>query len=208
MNSSKTKIQVKKFGTFLGVFLPSILTVLGLIMYLRFGWVLANLGLGLTIVVVLLANIITFITGLSASAIATNIDVGVGGVYYLVSRSLGIETGGAIGVAFYVSRTLSITFYAYGLAEAILIFWPVDLWGSMPTFAIPLLTALFIIIITLLAGKSADLVLKMQVPIIILVGLSILALIIGVFMNELQAPVWEPSFVTAPGGFCSWPGLP
>jgi amino acid transporter len=71
----------------------------------------------------------------------------------------------------------------------------------MPTFAIPLLTALFIIIITLLAGKSADLVLKMQVPIIILVGLSILALIIGVFMNELQAPVWEPSFVTAPGGF-------
>ena len=62
----------KKFGTFLGVFLPSILTVLGLIMYLRFGWVVGNLGLGLTIVVVIVANAITFITGLSASAIATN----------------------------------------------------------------------------------------------------------------------------------------
>jgi hypothetical protein len=100
-----SEVQPKKFGTFIGVFLPSILTVLGLIMYLRFGWVVGNLGLGLTLVVVLLANAITFITGLSASAIATNIKVGVGGVYYLVSRSLGLETGGAIGVAFYISRT-------------------------------------------------------------------------------------------------------
>ena len=55
-----------KFGTFLGVYLPSTLTILGLIMYLRFGWVVGNLGLGLTIITVLLASSITLITGLSA----------------------------------------------------------------------------------------------------------------------------------------------
>ena len=132
MKPPPERTEKKKFGTFLGVFLPSILTVLGLIMYLRFGWVVGNLGLGMTIFIVILANVITFITGLSAAAIATNIKVGVGGVYYLVSRSLGLETGGAIGIAFYISRTLSITFYAFGLAESILLFWPVEAWCVMP----------------------------------------------------------------------------
>ena len=200
MNTNNT-VEVKKFGTFLGVFLPSILTVLGLIMYLRFGWVVGNLGLGLTIAVVVLANVITFISGLSASAIATNIKVGVGGVYYLVSRSLGLETGGAIGVAFYISRTLSVTFYCFGLAESVLLFWPEGVFGLELSQAVPLLTAILIILITFLAGRSAAMMLKMQVPMLILVGLSILALIIGVLSNGLQAPEWGPSYRTEPGGF-------
>ena len=191
----------KKFGTFLGVYLPSTLTVLGLIMYLRFGWVVGNLGLPLTIFIVILANVITFITGLSAAAIATNIKVGIGGVYYLISRSLGLETGGAIGVAFFISRTLSITFYAFGLSELLLLFWPVELWGTMPGYANPLLTAIIIILITLASGKSADLVLKFQIPMLILVVLSILALIAGVFMNELRIPELSPEYRTvSPNG--------
>lgn len=195
-------IAKKKFGTFLGVFLPSILTVLGLIMYLRFGWVVGNLGLPLTIATVIIANVITFITGLSAAAIATNIKVGVGGVYYLISRSLGLETGGAIGIAFYISRTLSITFYSFGLAESILLFWPVETWGAMPGYAVPLFTAIIIILITFVSGKSAELVLKFQVPMLILVVLSILALTIGVFTNELRMPEWTPTYRTVPdGGF-------
>ena len=189
-------VHKKKFGTFLGVFLPSLLTVLGLIMYLRFGWVVGNLGLPLTITLVILANVITFITGLSAAAIATNIKVGVGGVYYLISRSLGLETGGAIGVAFYISRTLSITFYCFGLAESILLFWPIDIWGTMPGYAIPLFTALIIILITFVSGKSANLVLKFQVPMLILVILSIVALVVGVFFNELRMPEWSPAYRT------------
>ncbi|HMB40432.1 MAG TPA: hypothetical protein VKM37_00540 [Balneolaceae bacterium] len=190
------KSAKKKFGTFLGVYLPSTLTVLGLIMYLRFGWVVGNLGLSLTVFIVILANVITFITGLSAAAIATNIKVGIGGVYYLISRSLGLETGGAIGVAFFISRTLSITFYAFGLSELILLFWPMELWGTMPGYAIPLLTAIIIILITLASGKSADLVLKFQIPMLILVILSILALVAGVFMNELRMPEFSPEFRT------------
>ncbi len=195
-----SNVNQQKFGTFLGVYLPSLLTILGLIMYLRFGWVVGNMGLPMTVLIVILASSITFITGLSASAIATNIKVGIGGEYYLVSRSLGIEPGGAIGIPLYLCRTLSITFYSFGLAEALLMFWPKD-WGEAPATAVQMMAVGIIVIVTLLSGKSAKLVLKAQVPILILVILSFLALAIGVFSHPLRIPEWTPSYRTAPEGF-------
>ena len=200
MDSTKSTVKPYKFGTFLGVYLPSVLTILGLIMYLRFGWVVGNVGLIKTIGIVLMASSITFITGLSASAIATNIKVGVGGEYYMISRSLGLEPGGAIGIPLYLCRTLSVTFYCYGLAEAILILWPQSR-GVLPSYALPAMAAFFIIMVTLLSGKSAKLVLKSQIPIMIIVGLSILALIVGVLTKDLQAPVINATYISAPNGF-------
>lgn len=190
----------RKFGTFLGVYTPSILTILGLIMYLRFGWVVGNVGLGWTIVIVLLASAITFITGLSASAIATNIKVGVGGEYFLVSRSLGMETGGAIGIPLYFCRTLSVTFYCFGLSEVIITLWTSNL-GPLPSFALQFFTAMLIIFVTLLSGKSAELTLKAQIPILILVVLSIVALAGGVLLNDMHAPIMEASNKTSSNGF-------
>ena len=190
----------QKFGTFLGVYTPSVLTILGLIMYLRFGWVIGNLGLAVTVLIVLIASSITFTTALSASAIATNMRVGVGGEYYLISHSLGLELGGAIGIPLFLCRTLSITFYSFGLAESILSFWP-EAWGMMPAFTTQLLTAFIIIIITAVSGKSAGLALKVQIPIMAAVGVSLLALIIGVFTGGLRTPEWTATYRTAPQGF-------
>ena len=155
---------IQKFGTFLGVYTPSVLTILGLIMYLRFGWVVGNLGLVVTILIVLISSSITFITGLSAAAVATNMRVGVGGEYYLISRSLGLELGGAIGIPLFLCRTLSITFYSFGLAESIITFWP-NSWGPVTPVTIQLLTVVIIIVITSISGKSAGLALKLQIPI-------------------------------------------
>nr|MBC8436257.1 amino acid permease [Bacteroidota bacterium] len=192
-----TDQPVEKFGTFLGVYTPSVLTILGLIMYLRFGWVVGNVGLGLTILIVLLASSITLITALSASAIATNMRVGVGGEYYLISRSLGLELGGAIGIPLFLCRTLSITFYSFGLAEAIGMFLP-----EAPTpQVIQLIAAIIIIGITIVSGKSAGLVLKLQIPIMIAVGLSMIALLIGVFSSDLRSPEMVATYRTAPKGF-------
>lgn len=200
MAKTKTNAKPHKFGAFLGVYTPSVLTILGLIMYLRFGWVVGNVGLTKTIVIVLMASSITFITGLSASAIATNIKIGVGGEYYMISRSLGLEPGGAIGIPLYLCRTLSVTFYCYGLAEAILILWP-EGRGILPTYSLQILTAFFIILVTALSGKSAKLVLKSQIPIMIIVSVSILALIFGVLTKGTQAPITEATYSTAPQGF-------
>jgi amino acid transporter len=190
----------RKFGTFLGVYTPSVLTILGLIMYLRFGWVVGNVGLPLTLFIVLLATSITFITALSASAVATNMRVGVGGEYYMISRSLGLELGGAIGIPLFLCRTLSITFYSFGLAESILAFWPAA-WGQPPAATTQLLTAGLIVAIIAISGRSAELALKLQIPIMIAVGVSILALAIGVATGGIQAPEMAPSYRTAPRGF-------
>lgn len=190
----------QKFGTFLGVYTPSVLTILGLIMYLRFGWVVGNMGLPLTIFIVLLATSITAITALSASAVATNMRVGVGGEYYMISRSLGLELGGAIGIPLFLCRTLSITFYCFGLAESMLEFWPAS-WGAIPAATTQVLAAGLIIVIVAISGRSAELALKLQIPIMIAVGLSVLALIIGVVAGGFQAPEMAPTYRTAPASF-------
>jgi len=190
----------EKFGTFLGVYTPSVLTILGLIMYLRFGWVIGNVGLGITVLIVLLSSSITFITAMSASAVATNMRVGVGGEYYMISRSLGLELGGAIGIPLFLCRTLSITFYSYGLAESILSFWPHS-WGIMPPFTEQALTAAIIIAITIVSGKSAAVALKLQIPIMVAVGMSIVALALGISTGGFHAPEWTPTYRTAPAGF-------
>ena len=87
-------------------------------MYLRFGWVIGNVGLPLTVLIVLLASSVTFVTALGASALATDMRVGVGGEYFMVAHSLGLELGWMIGIPLFLCRRLSITFYSYGLAEA------------------------------------------------------------------------------------------
>ena len=189
-----------KFGTFLGVYTPSVLTILGLVLYLRLGWVVGNLGLTGTILIALIASSITFITGLSASAIATNIKVGVGGEYYMISHSLGLEFGGAIGIPLYLCRALSLTFYSFGLAEGVALMLS-NLIGPLPPHTVPILTAGIIVVVTALSGKSASLALKLQIPIMIAVVLSIAALVIGALATGFRSPETVSTFRTAPEGF-------
>lgn len=106
-------------GTFGGVFTPSLLTILGVIMYLRLGWVVGNTGLTGTLIIVTIATSITFLTGLSISQIATDQRVKAGGAYYMVSRALGIEVGGAIGLPLYLAQALSVALYTIGFAESL-----------------------------------------------------------------------------------------
>ncbi|MCA9956108.1 MAG: hypothetical protein KC434_15370, partial [Anaerolineales bacterium] len=77
-----------KFGTFDGVFLPTLLTILGAVMYLRTGWVVGQAGLLSGLLIIVIANVITTCTGLSISSIATNIRVGAGGSFSIISQSL------------------------------------------------------------------------------------------------------------------------
>ncbi|MCA9177765.1 MAG: amino acid permease [Planctomycetales bacterium] len=109
-----------KFGTFGGVFTPCTLTILGVIMFLRFGQVVGQAGILTAVGIVLAAKIITTLTALSLSAIASNTRVKGGGAYYLISRSLGVEFGGAIGVLFFAAQAISVAMYIIGFTEALI----------------------------------------------------------------------------------------
>lgn len=195
-----TMQQTKKFGPFLGVFTPSVLTILGVIMYLRFGWVVANAGLLGTLAIVGICCSIALITGLSASAVATNSRIGTGGEYYMISRSLGLTIGGAIGIPLFLCYILSITLYCFGLTETLTFFWP-DQWGSPP---MQLITAVLILIVIAIAGKSAQAALKLQIPLMACVGLSLVALVIGVLAGPLKSPQWFLPAENAGQGIGFW----
>jgi len=118
MNTSSSRSA--RFGTFGGVFTPCTLTILGVIMFLRFGYVVGQAGVVVAVAIVLAAKAITTLTSLSLSAIATNTRVKGGGAYYLISRSLGVEFGGAIGILFFIAQAVSVAMYVIGFTEAAL----------------------------------------------------------------------------------------
>ena len=116
---SDSQAKTGTLGTFAGVFTPSILTILGIILFLRLGYVVGNAGFGRALIIIALANVISVLTSVSLSAIATNLKVKGGGDYYLISRTLGVEFGGAIGLVLFLAQSVSIAFYCIGFGEAI-----------------------------------------------------------------------------------------
>lgn len=124
MNEKASRSAQVKFGTFGGVFTPCTLTILGVIMFLRFGQIVGQAGIIYAIGIVLAAKLITTLTTLSLAAIATNTRVKAGGAYYLISRSLGVEFGGAIGVLFFAAQAISVAMYVIGFTEAFVATFP------------------------------------------------------------------------------------
>jgi len=114
----------KKFGMFAGVFTPTVLTILGAIMYLRTGWVVGNAGLGGAIIIILLAHVITVSTGLAVSSVVTNTRVGAGGAFAIISQSLGLEVGGSVGIPLFLAQGISIALYVLAFTESWLRIFP------------------------------------------------------------------------------------
>ena len=117
MSDSRTT-QAGRFGILGGVFTPCTLTILGVIMFLRFGQVVGNAGVWAAAGIVLLSKTITTLTAFSVSAIATNTRVKGGGAYFMISRSLGVEFGGSIGIVFFMAQAISVAMYVIGFTEA------------------------------------------------------------------------------------------
>ncbi len=167
-------------------------------MYMRAGWIIGNVGLRNMLFIVLLSNSITLITTLSFSSIATNKKVGAGGAYYIVSRSLGFSIGGAVGLPLFLSQAFSITLYAFGLAEV--------LAGFVPGLSIPLTTFGIIVIVAAVSIVGAGFAMKAQIPVMVLVAVSILFLAIGAGINFFGSdgsmmPMTFPEPAGKPGFF-------
>ncbi|CAB3409641.1 unnamed protein product [Caenorhabditis bovis] len=118
MKAPQTQSRVK-FGWIQGVFVRCLLNIFGVMLYLRISWVAGQAGLALGSCIVILASIVTTITALSTCAICSNGDVKGGGAYFLISRSLGPEFGGSIGIIFSVANAVGASMYVVGFAETV-----------------------------------------------------------------------------------------
>lgn len=172
--------EAVRFGTFEGVFLPTLLTILGVIMYLRIGWVVGNAGLLGAWLIMLLGLGITLCTGLSLSSIATNTRLGAGGPYAIVRRSLGLEVAGAVGIPLYLTRPLGIAMYIFGFREGVQWF-----WADAPSLVVDL--AIFAVLFGV-AYRSADLAFKVQYAILAVIALSLVSIFAGEPTTQAVGP--------------------
>ncbi|XP_041092734.1 solute carrier family 12 member 3-like isoform X1 [Polyodon spathula] len=115
----KPESQPVRFGWVKGVMIRCMLNIWGVILYLRLPWITAQAGIGLTWVIILLSSLVTTITGLSISAISTNGKVKAGGTYFLISRSLGPELGGSIGLIFAFANAVAVAMHTVGFSETV-----------------------------------------------------------------------------------------
>uniref|UniRef100_A0A8C5N6V9 Solute carrier family 12 member 5-like n=1 Tax=Gouania willdenowi TaxID=441366 RepID=A0A8C5N6V9_GOUWI len=121
-SSRKKPVKAPQLGTLMGVYLPCIQNIFGVILFLRMTWLVGIGGVVGTFVIVFMCCTTTMLTAISMSAIATNGVVPAGGSYYMISRSLGPEFGGAVGICFYLGTTFAGAMYILGAIELLLIY--------------------------------------------------------------------------------------
>lgn len=187
-----------RLGTFGGVFTPSVLTILGLVLFLRVGYVTGNVGLGQMLAILALATSVTVLTTISLAAIATNLRVGGGGVYFLISRTLGPAFGGAIGIVLYLAMSVSVAFYTIGLGEAL-----ATVLGLDDPSAPRAIAAITIVLLLGLAWLGADIATRLQYVVMVALVIALVAYFVGVG-DELRVGRLSESFSAPEGGDSFW----
>ncbi|XP_043457682.1 solute carrier family 12 member 7 isoform X2 [Prionailurus bengalensis] len=119
-DSKRREVKSPRMGTFIGVYLPCLQNILGVILFLRLTWIVGAAGVLESFLIVSMCCTCTMLTAISMSAIATNGVVPAGGSYYMISRSLGPEFGGAVGLCFYLGTTFAGAMYILGTIEIFL----------------------------------------------------------------------------------------
>ena len=180
--------QEQKFGTLGGVFTPSILTILGVIMYLRLPWIVGQAGLWMTIGIIVVAHVISVTTGLSVSSIATDKKVKGGGNYYIISRSLGLSIGGTLGIALFVGLSFSVSLYIIGFVESFLPTVGIEATKD----AIRLYGTLAVCAVAGIVLVSTSLAIKAQYFIMAAIALSLLSIFLGKPVAPPSAPLLAP----------------
>ncbi|MGB5344587.1 MAG: hypothetical protein WBN23_00335 [Woeseia sp.] len=180
-----------KFGTFGGVFTPNVLTILGVIMFLRFGQITGQAGILHAILILACAKAITSLTSFSLAAIATNTRVKGGGAYYLISRSLGVEFGGGIAFVFYLAQSVSVAMYVIGFAEAFVAAYP-ELGSNQRLIASVANAAVFVMVIV-----GAGWAIKVQYVILAILAAALASFALGagsLFSLERLADNFAPAY--------------
>jgi amino acid transporter len=165
-------LKPPKFNAFNGVFVPTFLSIIGVILFLRLGFIVGNASILPSVAIILLAVSVTLATALSLSSITTNIRIGSGGVYSIISKTLGLEVGGSVGAPLYLALILSTTLYLFGFTEAWQFVWP-----EHPTYLVLLIAGLSVFVLTYFSTRAA---VRLQTIIFVVIVLSLVSFFGGV----------------------------
>ena len=182
-----TKMQDKKLGTFFGIFIPNVTMMFGVIIFLRLSVVTGTVGFGQVFLIYLISLVLMLITSASTTMLASNMEVGAGGVYYIIGRSLGLKIGGAVGLATYMTQILIIAFCTSAFAYTI-----VSLFPCLSLTVVEIVTLLFL---TVVSSYSARAALKAQGVIMLVLMVAIISIVIGTTQNTVDPlPDAKPYF--------------
>ena len=167
----KRKTGSRTFGAFSGVFVPTFLSIVGVILFLRLGNVVGGAGVLGSVAIVLLAVSVTLSTGLALSSISSNIKIGSGGAYSIISKTLGLEVGGSVGIPLFLAQAFSVALYIFGFVEA----WKY-LFPTQPAIFIAI-TAFFLLFA--LVFISTKIAVRAQIFVFVFVCLSLGSVFLG-----------------------------
>nr|XP_021522766.1 solute carrier family 12 member 4 isoform X4 [Aotus nancymaae] len=192
--------EAPSMGTLMGVYLPCLQNIFGVILFLRLTWMVGTAGVLQALLIVLICCCCTLLTAISMSAIATNGVVPAGGSYFMISRSLGPEFGGAVGLCFYLGTTFAAAMYILGAIEILLtyiappaaIFYPT---GAHDTSSATLNNmrvygTIFLIFMTLVVFVGVKYVNKFASLFLACVIISILSIYAGGVKSIFDPPVF------------------
>ncbi|KAK7162998.1 hypothetical protein R3I93_007134 [Phoxinus phoxinus] len=189
----RVTVKGPQMGTFIGVFLPCMQNILGVILFLRLTWIVGTAGIMEALAVIFMCCSCTMLTAISMSAIATNGVVPAGGSYYMISRALGPEFGGAVGLCFYLGTTFAGSMYILGTMEIFLTYimptanvFEAQMQNNMRIYGTCCLA-----IMTLVVFVGVKYVNKLALIFLSCVVLSIMAIYAGVIQSAFKPPNFQ-----------------
>lgn len=184
--------QPAKLGTFFGVYLPGVISMFSVVLFLRLGWIVGYAGLYKTLLIVTLAFTISFITSLSIASSSTNMKVKQGGTYYMISRAFGIEIGAAIGLPLFFSQAIMASFSLLGFV--------VSLKQFFPNLSIIAVSGAILVLITLISTFASGVAFRSQLLIFCILLLSMASFFYGI---KDYAPLEKVNDLFVPQSFWS-----
>ncbi|XP_071450264.1 bumetanide-sensitive sodium-(potassium)-chloride cotransporter-like isoform X1 [Hetaerina americana] len=186
-----------KFGWIKGVLVRCLLNIWGVMLFLRLSWVVAQAGIGEAMLLIIATSVVTTITALSMSAISTNGEIKGGGTYYMISRSLGPEFGGSIGLIFSLANAVACAMYVVGFCEAM-----VDLLGTFElsisgdkVHDIRIIGSITIILLLGIVVIGMEWEAKAQLVLLVVLVAAMFDFIIGTFIGPLDAEEESKGFI-------------
>ncbi|XP_053720428.1 solute carrier family 12 member 1 isoform X1 [Synchiropus splendidus] len=177
-----------KFGWIRGVLIRCMLNIWGVMLFIRLSWVFGQAGWGLGIVVIALSCVVTTITGLSMSAICTNGVVRGGGAYYLISRSLGPEFGGSIGLIFAFANAVAVAMYVVGFAETVVeLLVDHDALMVDPVNDIRIIGCITVVLLLGISVAGMEWEAKAQIVLLIILLVAIVNVFVGTFIPATES---------------------